>query len=187
MRTSQQVQRGFTLVEVLIAMVLMTLLMTLLGSSMSRIIIGNQALQANILGYRDFVSLRRTLHRDLQNMRDRTTLRFNVDGFSFTTSHCLVRNHPMQVRVTWTINENVTRKEEIDDLKYSRELVLFEGVDSFSLEVWEDRDDRWMDLDTILLNVAAEEFSEYYRNIRLTLNAKGVTVPILERLPHGEL
>ncbi len=92
----------------------------------------------------DSVALRRLLHRDIQGMTVEKMISVNPNGFRFSTSNALLRDHPLDVEVSWLfLNGKIQRMEESQDLKYSRTTVLYTKLTTWGLEFFNQKRKVW--------------------------------------------
>ena len=94
------------------------------------------------------VALRRLLHRDIQGMPTEKRMAVTLDGFHFSTSNALLRDHPLDVEVSWIFSDGkIQRKEENPDLKYSRTTVLYTKLTTWGLEFLDQGRKAWVSAD----------------------------------------
>jgi prepilin-type N-terminal cleavage/methylation domain-containing protein len=125
---------GFTLVEILVALVVAGMLIALLASILGRGIVASSALGEASADQRSRVVLHRLLSMDLRGMIPETELTITEQGFTVET----VNNHlvpgPLPMTVTWDFSQRqVRRTEEQPDLDYVQELLVISELRAWSL------------------------------------------------------
>lgn len=173
--------RGFTLVEVLVAVALAGLLAAMIAGVMSRGILASEALLEHGEEESEKIVLRRILHRDFKAMDWGSGLEPTPEGFRLYTGHNMLLSSPLPVEVVWSFEEGeIVRREESPDLTYSREQTLYQDMDSVELEFLSLRDERWIPLDSWIR--APDRL--YPRAVRLKLDFTGQDrFEIVEHLP----
>lgn len=172
---------GFTLVEVLVALMVAGLLTAMVASLLGRGVVASSALEETTQGQQARVNLRRVLDMDLRNMLPEGEFEILENGFALSTSHNHLIPGPLPVRATWTFSRlGLERKEEAPDLDYAQTLVLARSLERWELEYFDLTDKLWLVgrawLDTPDRPAPA--------GVRLRLMFKGAgLVEIIQRLP----
>ncbi len=87
---SPESQKGFSLIEVLIGLVLSGLLMSMVAMVLGQSITNNEVVRSSAgLSSRMF-TLRRILHRDMQNIIPGSTIGLESNGFSVESTHNVI-------------------------------------------------------------------------------------------------
>lgn len=138
---------GFTLVEILVALVVAGMLTALLAAILGRGVVASSALEETVENQRSRVVLHRLLGMDLRGMLPETELTISEQGFTVET----VNNHlvpgPLPVTVTWDFSRRqVRRTEEQPDLDYVQELLVISNLHAWSLAFHDLTEGRWVDL-----------------------------------------
>lgn len=191
---------GVTLLELLVAIVLAGLLMSMLGQVVHQFVQSSQAIDQEQARYAQMAGLRRVLHRDLQNLSlQNATLTPQNNGFTCRTSHSMLGPGPLPVKVTWEFSENkITRHEESPALNYSRQQLILTEMENWNISFYQAAEHRWIELSTLLLNnqdkqVSGETSEEQGTNrsrktlaLKIGLTVEGREYEIIEALPNDE-
>ncbi len=171
---------GFTIIEVLVSLVIAGLLMAALGMVMTQVI-QNDAVLADVQGASTrTATLRRLLHRDLQNLQG--DIKPTPEGFAFPTSHNLLLDSSLTVHVAWSFTSSqVRRTESVSAMDYHVEQILASGLDSWGMKVLDLKRGRWIDL----MGAPLDKLDIHPGAIRLELVLGGEDISLLERIPYA--
>lgn len=138
---------GFTLVEILVALVVAGMLTALLAAILGRGVVASSALEETVENQRSRIVLQRLLSMDLRGMLPETEMTITEHGFTLET----VNNHlvpgPLPMTVTWDFTQRqVRRTEEQPDLDYVQELLVISNLQAWSLAFHDLTEGRWVDL-----------------------------------------
>lgn len=175
---------GFTLVEILVGLTIVTIIGAMIASTTKQSILSSRALLHQGHSAAQKTVLRRILHRDIHNMLLDSSMEPTKRGFRFTSGHNLLIRSSLPVNIAWNFTQGeLLRREEIPDLDYSQEQVLCPDLDSFELEFMPAGDIRWVGLEAWLLNKQRPAPAA----VRLLLRVSGrSTWEIIERIPRRE-
>lgn len=178
--------RGFTLLEVLAAMVIAGLLVVILGRVMVQIINTSMALEGRLGASEEVVALRRVLHRDFQNIQDMESLSFSSEGFMMKTSNNLLVDGPLPVTVTWLFeDQQIMRRESLEAMNHEKEIVLVDSIEGWELRLFDVSHKDWNTLENWLLasSVSGKQKTRT-RAIELKLQfTEDASIVIVERFP----
>lgn len=174
-------QGGFTLIEVLVALMVAGLLTAMVASILGRGVVASSALEETARGQQARVVLRRMLSMDLRNILQDSGFVISEDGFAVKTSHNYLVQGPLPVTATWNFSGNgITRKEEQPELSYAWTLTVAQGLDRWEMAFFDLTENRWMDQQPWLRSPERPAPA----GLRLRLLLKGIgLVEIIERLP----
>lgn len=145
-RESSGFQAGFTLLEILVALVAAGLLAFMISAVLGRGIVASSALEEVSHGQRSRIVLYRLLSMDLRNMEKDGELTVTDQGFSLQTSHNHLLPGPLPMTVTWDFSEaGIRRTEELPDLAYTQSVVLVADLESCTLTFFDLSEKRWTD------------------------------------------
>lgn len=181
---------GFTLMELLVALAVSGLLLAMLGQTATQIMKTGQSLTERMRFNREVVVLRRLLHRDLQSLENLVKLRVSSTGLDFTTSHNLLSDRPLNVRVAWRFSGNrVMRSERKSSISYTNRIQVMERIQRFEVEMFITGDNRWVDITEWRNNMGSiMSRSKRLKALRMTLTMEGGdTITLVERLPYSEV
>lgn len=176
--------------EILVAMVISAVLVVLVGKTVGQIIRNSTALHERLKTSRSSAAFRKMLHRDFQNMPDPESISFTSSGFSFETSHNLLLDGPMDVSVNWNFSqETIERKESAQAVGYEKTIELYSDVSEWTLEMYSEKEERWIDLDTWILtgDEEKEKRTSDITAVKLTVRRGGESqfVPEEEQKPQS--
>ncbi|WP_291319821.1 type II secretion system protein [Desulfonatronospira sp.] len=173
--------RGFTLVEILVAVAIAGLLAAMIAGVMSRGILTSEALLEQRESEAEKTVLRRILHRDFLGMEWGSGLEPATEGFRLYTGHNMLLSSSLPVEVFWSFEGGeIVRREESQVLGYSKEQTLYQDMESVELEFLSSRDRRWIRLDSWL----RDPNRPHPGAVRLTLHFSGQNrFEIVEHLP----
>ena len=173
--------KGFTLVEILVALILVGIIGTMIASAAKQGILTSQALLDQGSNRSKAIVLRRILHRDIHHMLWQSKLEAHSRGFQIKTGHNLLLNSSYPAVVTWIFNPpNVLRREEISALDYVLEQKLISDMTSCNLALMSARDRQWVNLKSLIMNPEQPRAVA----LRLRLHVDGWNaLDIIERLP----
>ncbi|WP_031482613.1 PulJ/GspJ family protein [Maridesulfovibrio frigidus] len=176
---------GFSLIEVLVGLILSGLLMSMVAMVLGQSITNNEVVRSNVgLSSRMF-TLRRILHRDLQNRVIGGILEMREDGFKLVTSNNSLEDGAVPVNVFWDLSGNMIRRhEDSDKLSYASSFQLMRGVSSWTLEILDGRDGTW--ISALQLENRPLNLDSVIKAIRLNLVFEdGQRTLIVERIPYA--
>lgn len=174
-------RHGFTLIEVLVALMVAGLLTAMVASLMGRGIVASSALEEMAQGQESRVTLRRILDMDIRNMTAESEFTITEQGFSFSTSHNHLIPGPLPVTATWTFADNrIVRNEEHEDLKYAQTQILARTLPRWEAAFFDLTDAVWLDA-RAWLRIPDRPAPAGLR-LRLVLE-KGGFLEIIQRLP----
>ena len=128
-------QAGFSLIEVLIGLVLSGLLMSMVAMVLGQSVTNNEVVRSSAGLSSQMFTLRRILHRDLQNIVINRPISVEKDGLSFESNHCILLEGIAGVTVFWDFSSNMIRRtEKADSLSYGNTYMLARGLKSWSVE-----------------------------------------------------
>lgn len=138
---------GFTLMEILVALVVAGMLTALLAAILGRGVTASSALEETVENQRSRVVLHRLLSMDLRGMLPETELTITEHGFTLET----VANHlvpgPLPVTVTWDFSQRrVRRTEEQPELEYVQEMLVISNLQAWNLAFHDLTEGRWVEL-----------------------------------------
>ncbi|WP_419781751.1 PulJ/GspJ family protein [Maridesulfovibrio sp.] len=176
-------QAGFSLIELLIGLVLSGLLMSMVAMVLGQSVTNNEVVRSSAGLSSQMFTLRRILHRDLQNIVINKPVSVEKGGFSFGSSHCILKEGIGAVSIFWDFSSNMIRRtERSDSLGYGNSYMLMRGLKSWAIEflgtnnVWISRSQQ--------ANKAVRGKSGV-KAIRLKLRFDdGQDVTIVERIPY---
>ncbi|WP_320006658.1 prepilin-type N-terminal cleavage/methylation domain-containing protein [Maridesulfovibrio sp.] len=177
-------QAGFSLIELLIGLVLSGLLMSMVAMVLGQSITNNEVVRSSSGLSTQMFTLRRILHRDLQNIVINRPISVEKTGLSFESNHCILLEGIGAVSVFWDFSSNMIRRtENSNSLGYGNTYMLMRGLDSWTVEflgnnnVWVSRSQQ--------SNRAVRGHSGV-KAIRLKLRFDdGQDVMIVERIPYA--
>lgn len=178
-------QRGFTLIEVLVALMVAGLLTAMVASLLGRGVVSSSALEEKAQAQELRVALRRMLDMDIRNMAPDGEFRIAENGFSLTTSHNHLIPGPLPVTATWSFSlDGIVRGEEQEALGYVRTLVVTRSLEHWETHFFDLSEGLWLDARTWLRSPGRPAPA----GLRLRLALEGVGfVEIIQRLPlHAE-
>ncbi|WP_319763668.1 prepilin-type N-terminal cleavage/methylation domain-containing protein [Maridesulfovibrio sp.] len=137
-------QGGFSLIEVLIGLVLSGLLMSMVAMVLGQSITNNEVVRSSSgLSARMF-TLRRILHRDLQNILPGTSVSGDGTSLTIATNNCIFKPGVGTVTVTWDFSSSMIRRKEISDaFEFENSYFLMRGLDSWTVEFLDGKNDVW--------------------------------------------
>ena len=137
--------KGFTLVELLVALIFVGIIGTMIASAAKQGILSSQALLDQGSNNSKATILRRVLHRDIHHMLWQSSLESTSQGFQIKTGHNLLLNSSFPAVVSWIFNPpKVLRREEISALDYVLEQELISDITSHDLALMSARDRQWV-------------------------------------------
>ncbi len=178
-------EAGFSLIEVLVGLVLSGLLMSMVAMVLGQSITNNEVVRSNVgLSSRMF-TLRRILHRDMQNRAIGSVLEMGGDGFKLLTSNNFLEDGAVPVIVFWDLSGNMIRRhEDSDKLSYASSFQLMRGVSSWTLEVLDGKDGTW--ISAVQFKAKPLNLKRSIKAIRLNLVFEdGQRTLIVERIPYA--
>lgn len=138
---------GFTLVELLVALLVAGMLTALLAMILGRGSVASSALEETAKHQHSRVVLHRLLSMDLRNMLPETHLDIADQKFTMETTHNHLVPGPLPMSVTWDFSRDRLRRiEEQPDLEYRKELILIAELAQWSLALYDLTENRWVDL-----------------------------------------
>ncbi|MCA1743034.1 MAG: type II secretion system protein J [Desulfonatronovibrio sp.] len=143
---------GFSLVEILVALTVAGILSAMLASIVGQSLVSSQALMEQQGMDRQKITLRKILHRDLNEMLWASSLEPTPQGFELKTGHntLIASSLPMQVSWNFTSNE-IIRTEQNPDLDYLKKQTLSTRLNSFSMDIYCPVQKRWIPHDNWLM------------------------------------
>ncbi len=180
----RRLDRGFTLVELLVGLVVAGVLAAMIASLMGESILSSTTLLRRGQEGAEKTTLRRILHRDIKHMQWASTLDPAADGFSLQSGHNMLLAQALPMEVTWIFAEGrIVRREENFALQYSQEQVLLRDLEACKLELMPSNEERWIELDFWLTGKTQKQ----PRALRLTLVFNGgQQIKIVEHVPEKE-
>ncbi|WP_161794792.1 PilW family protein [Desulfonatronum thioautotrophicum] len=173
---------GFTLVEILVALVVAGLLTAMLATVLGRGLVASSALEDTVERQRTRIVLQRLLSMDLRGKIPETELTITEHGFTLET----VANHlvpgPLPVTVTWDFSRRQVRRiEEQPELDYALELLMISDLQDATLAFHDLSEGRWVNARSWLL----ESERPAPAGLRLELLPTGARTSweIIHRLP----
>lgn len=178
-------QAGFSLIEVLIGLVLSGLLMSMVAMVLGQSVTNNEVVRSSAgLSSRMF-SLRRILHRDLQNVVPGSTIGVERDGFSVESVHSISLEGSGPLIVVWDFSSNMIRRVESSaGLEFENSYFLMRDLESWRLEFLDADNNVW--ISSAQQNARARGGKSTVKAIRLNLRFEdGQTIMIVERVPYA--
>lgn len=176
-------RQGFTLLELLVAMVLSAVLIAMVFRIMGQTLTNNQAIEGSLANLSELGALRRLLGRDLAAVSPtgKGGVKVDAEGFILKTSHDLLLDGPLPVEAAWRFTDReVIREEEIKELRYKRSLSLLEVTGPTELAFFEPKQKIWIDWKSW---AAPGVDRPRPGALRLTLEIRKEKVEIVERIP----
>ncbi len=177
-------RQGFTLLELLVAMVLSAVLIVMVFRVMGQTLSNSQAIEGSLNNLSEVATLRRLLGRDLRALAS-TGKSFTVkpEGFVLKTAHNLLLDGPLPVEVLWRFTDrDVGRLEEISELRYRRDLSLLEISGPTEMSFFEPKQKIWIDWKTW---AAPGVDRPRPSALKMTLEIRKEKVEIVERIPNA--
>jgi len=172
---------GFTLIEVLVALMVAGLLTAMIASLMGRSVVASSALEEASQGRHARMVLRRMLAMDIRNMPPDAEFQVTENGFALATSHNHLIPGPLPITATWTFSESgIVRNEEQPDLGYLQTLVVSRSLEQREISFFDLTEGQWMDAQSWLR--MPDRPAPAGLRLRLVLDGVG-QVEIIERLP----
>jgi len=173
-------KKGFSLIEILVALAVAGVLLTLVLRVVNQVARNSEILEAGVRISSETARLRRILHRDLQSIEGDLTL--SREGFSLTTSHNFLSGRPLEVAVRWDFSEkNVRRVEKEPELSYTKDMILLPELKSWDAQLFHPKKKRWFDLRSWLLS----KFDAAPSAIKLVLSLPDrEEIEMVERIPY---
>lgn len=121
-------QCGFSLIEVLIGLILSGLLMSMVAMVLGQSVTNNEVVRSSAgLSSRMF-TLRRVLHRDLQNIEPGKIITVTENGFMISTTNNFLIDGGVLVKADWDLSGNMIRRhEESHILNYGSSFQFLRG------------------------------------------------------------
>ncbi len=178
-------QAGFSLVEVLIGLVLSGLLMSMVAMVLGQSITNNEVVRSNVSLSSRMFTLRRILHRDLQNRKIGGMIGIEGNGFTIVSSNNLLEDGAVTVKVDWDFSGNmVHRSERSEHIKYESSFQLLRGVTTWSLEFLDGKDNSW--ISAMQYKARPLNLKSKVKAMRLNLSFEdGQHILIVERIPYA--
>lgn len=181
---------GLTLVEVLVALCVAAILMSILARTLNQAMLGSEILASTRQDFERLSTLQRMLHRDIQGIDASSSLVFETNSFSFITSNTLLMPAPFPVRVTWNFKDNsLVRLEQREEISYERKSTLIDSLGDFQVFIYRASSGEWEQLNVVALASAKEDIVPgMYSALRLVLSPDSSSPAIfLERFPYASL
>ena len=178
-------QKGFSLIEVLIGLVLSGLLMSMVAMVLGQSVTNNEVVRSSAgLSSRMF-TLRRILHRDLQNIIPGRPLGVEGDGFSLESTHNVLLEGAGPIVINWDFSSNMIRRlEKSPDLEFENSFFLMRGLKSWRLEFLDADKNVWISRSQ--QSARALSGKSVVKAFRLKLRFEdGKDVMIVERIPYA--
>ncbi len=177
-------QSGFSLVEVLIGLVLSGLLMSMVAMVLGQSITNNEVVRSNVSLSSRMFTLRRILHRDLQNRKIGGIIGIEGNGFTIVSSNNLLEDGAVIVNVDWDFSGNMVRRSErSENIKYESSFQLLRGVTTWSLEFLDGKDNSW--ISAMQYKARPLNLKSAVKAMRLNLSFEdGQHILIVERIPY---
>lgn len=185
MNNTDRRQGGFSLIEVLIGLVLSGLLMSMVAMVLGQSITNNEVVRSNVgLSSRMF-TLRRILHRDLQNRVLRGTIDVEGNGFRLSSTNNLLEDGAVAVNVDWDFSGNmILRSEHSESIKYESSFQLLRGVTTWSLDFLDGKENSW--ISAAQYKARPLNLKSAVKALRLNLSFEdGQHILIVERIPYA--
>ncbi|WP_421903751.1 PulJ/GspJ family protein [Maridesulfovibrio sp.] len=182
---SLESQKGFSLIEVLIGLVLSGLLMSMVAMVLGQSVTNNEVVRSSAgLSSRMF-TLRRILHRDLQNIVPGRPLGVEEEGFSLESTHNVLLEGAGPIIVNWDFSSNMIRRlEKSPDLEFENSFFLMRGLKSWGLEFLDADKNVWISRSQ--QSARAMSGKSTVKAFRLKLRFEdGKDVIIVERIPYA--
>ncbi|WP_320173932.1 prepilin-type N-terminal cleavage/methylation domain-containing protein [Maridesulfovibrio sp.] len=182
--TSPESQKGFSLIEVLIGLVLSGLLMSMVAMVLGQSVTNNEVVRSSAgLSSRMF-TLRRILHRDLQNIIPGRPLGVEGNGFSLESTHNVMLKGAGPILINWDFSSNMVRRsEKSSSLEFENSFFLMRGLKSWGIEFLDANKNAWISRSQ--LAARAMSGKSVIKAFRLTLKFEdGQDVMIVERIPY---
>jgi len=181
---------GMTLVEIVVALAVSALLVTLLARTATQTTRGFQILSGAYADVARLATLRRIMHRDFQSMASASKMLILTNGFSMITSHSDLLAAPVQIKVSWLLEDDaLIRMEEQEDMEYEHSQELFSPVGDYAFTAYRARTGEWLALDAIALAKQGEDCDGAgISALRFVLDSDGPNpATFLERIPDAAL
>lgn len=181
----KEAQKGFSLIEVLIGLVLSGLLMSMVAMVLGQSVTNNEVVRSSAgLSSRMF-TLRRILHRDMQNIVAGKSLSVEDYGFAIPTNNNFLIDGAVQVEAKWDFSGNMIRRhEENDKMNYGSSFMLLRGLDSWRLELLDGQKGAWI-ASPQFMNRPLQGVS-VIKALRLQLTFEdGQRLLLVERIPYA--
>jgi prepilin-type N-terminal cleavage/methylation domain-containing protein len=138
---------GFTLIEVLTALVAAGLLTAMIAAVLSRGLTASSALEDISKQQRTRAVIYKLLSMDIRSMLPDTELTITEQGFSLESCHNHLLPGPLPVTVTWSFSdETLIRREEKPELNYSRAMTVASDLENWKLAFFDLSENRWVEL-----------------------------------------
>ncbi|TIH18067.1 prepilin-type N-terminal cleavage/methylation domain-containing protein [Marinifilum sp. JC120] len=183
--TLPEFQGGFSLIEVLIGLVLSGLLMSMVAMVLGQSITNNEVVRSSAgLSSRMF-TLRRILHRDLQNTIPGRPVGVESDGFSLESSHNILLEGAGPIIVNWDFSSNMVRRyEKSPDLDFENSFLFMRGLESWGIEFLDADKNIWISRSQ--QSARAMSGKSTVKAFRLKLRFEdGKDVMLVERIPYA--
>jgi prepilin-type N-terminal cleavage/methylation domain-containing protein len=174
-------QPGFTLVEILVAVMAAGLLTAMVAALLGRGMTASSALEDAAQGQQSRMVLARLLSMDLRNMLPDSELTLTANGFSLETSHNHLIPGPLPVTVEWRFeDEALIRLEEQTELEYAQQRSLLSNLRAWDMDLYDLEREQWVGL----RSWPRDEDQPAPVGLRLRLRALGRTeLVVVRRLP----
>ena len=182
--STKSTPNGFSLIEVLIGLVLSGLLMSMVAMVLGQSITNNEVVRTSVgLSSRMF-TLRRILHRDMQNRMIGSVITVKNNGFGLTSTNNFLEDGAVTVEVFWDFSGNMIRRyERADGVSYSNSFQLLRGISSWSLEMLDGKDGSW--ISAVQYKAKPLKMKSFIKAVRLNLTFEdGQNILLLERVPY---
>jgi general secretion pathway protein J len=177
-------QAGFSLIEVLIGLVLSGLLMSMVAMVLGQSITNNEVVRSSSgLSSRMF-TLRRILHRDLQNITPGASISGDGTSLIIATNNCILKPGLGTVLVTWDFSSNMIRRiESSDELEFENSYFLMRGLEYWNVEFLDGKNNVW-------ISARQQKEQALTGGVTKALRMKmrfddGQDVTIVERIPYA--
>lgn len=143
---------GFSLLEVLVALVLAAILALMVSRIMDTAVQSSEGVRRAEDESRRIITLRRLLHRDIQQLDWRQPVAATPESIVFTTRHHHLHGGPLALQVRWLVgNGSLIRQESAPALGYTREMSLWPRSDaSLRIEAFHPTQRDWVPADAVL-------------------------------------
>ncbi|NDV27136.1 prepilin-type N-terminal cleavage/methylation domain-containing protein [Desulfovibrio sp. JC010] len=184
--SSSDRQAGFSLIEVLIGLVLSGLLMSMVAMVLGQSVTNNEVVRSSAGLSSRLFTLRRILHRDLQNIVPGRMVGAGATGLTFESSHSITIENSGPVVVSWDFSSEMVRRiEKSPDLEFENSQLLMRGLKSWRLEFLDIDKNVWISLSQQRAKGVSDRST--VKAFRLRLNFEdGKEVMLLERIPYAQ-